>query len=365
MMKKLITCITLIILIGGVIWSAETKLNIVTTTTDLKSIAESMGGDYVNVKSLCQGNQNPHFIQAKPVYITWARNADLWIRIGMELEIGYEEPIIDGSRNTKIRIGNNGHLDASENIIRLEIPTTQKIDRSMGDIHPLGNPHYWLDPYNGRVMAKNITERLKKLVADNAKQCRGIEKNYQAFIKKLDEAMFGVELVKEIGGDKLWEYELADKLDELITKINTERKTQDAQPLNLGGWSAKMNAHRNKKIITYHRSWTYFVNRFELVVAEELEPKPGIPPSPKHLTEVINKIKSEDIKVLLMENFYSPDAPEFVAKKTDISIVQTANSVSGEKPERSGVPTNVGNTSDYISMINNVVEKIDKAFNGK
>ncbi|MDI6788648.1 MAG: metal ABC transporter substrate-binding protein, partial [Planctomycetota bacterium] len=258
-------------------------------------------------------------------------------------------PIIDGSRNTKIRIGNAGHLDASENIIRLEVPTTQKVDRAMGDIHPLGNPHYWLDPYNARVVAKNITERLKKLSAEHKET---FDKNYGIFIKQLDEAMFGAEPVKEIGGDKLWELELAGKLDEFLTKTN-ELRTPNSE-LRLGGWVKKMKPYQGRQIVTYHRSWTYFANRFGLVVAGELEPKPGIPPSPKHLSEVINKIKSENIKVLLMESFYSPDAPEFVAKKTGILIMPTAGSVGGEKE-----------ATNYIAMIDNIVAKIDKAFGGK
>lgn len=329
------------------VWADENKLKVITTTTDLKSITESVGGDLVDVKSICQGGQDPHFIQAKPIYMTWARNTDLWIRIGMELEIGYEEAIIDGSRNTKIRIGNEGHLDASENILRLEVPTTQKVDRAMGDIHPLGNPHYWLDPYNGRVVAQNITERLKKLAPEHKEK---FDKNYLTFTKKLDEAMFGAELVKEIGGAKLWELELAGKLDEFLTKTNAELKTQDKPLLALGGWAKKMLPHRGKKIITYHRSWSYFVNRFGLVVAEELEPKPGIPPSPKHLADVIKKIKAEDIKVLVMENFYSRTAPDFVADKTGIVIVEVANSVGGEKT-----------ATDYITMIDNIVNKIENS----
>jgi ABC-type Zn uptake system ZnuABC Zn-binding protein ZnuA len=350
-MKKWLMVIVISLLVIPFVSAEEKKLNVVTTTTDLKSITESVGGEFVSVKSICQGDQDPHFIQAKPVYMTWSRNTDLWIRIGMELEIGYEEPIIDGSRNTKIKIGSDGHLDASENILRLEVPTTQKVDRAMGDIHPLGNPHYWLDPYNGRVVAKNITERLKKLVPEHKED---FDKNYAVFIKKLDEAMFGIELVKEIGGNKLWELELANKLDGFLIKLNEERKKQDKPLMVVGGWAGKMKPYQGKKIITYHRSWTYFVDRFDLVVSEELEPKPGIPPSPKHLVDVIKKIKADGVKILLMENFYSRQSPDFVSDKTGITIVEVANSVSGEKA-----------ATDYIAMIDNVVNKVEKAFSGK
>lgn len=347
-MRKYLVILIVLLITWQLAFAKEERINVVTTTTDLKSIAEAISGEYVSITSICDGNQDPHFIQAKPVYMIRARDADLWIRIGMELEIGYEEPIIDGARNPKIRIGTPGHLDASENIIRLEVPTTQKVDRAMGDIHPLGNPHYWLDPYNGRIVAQNITERLKKLAPEYKET---FDNNYQSFIRRLDEAMFGGDLVNAAGGNKLWELELAGKLDEFLAKINELRAAKHEPSLALGGWTGKMLPHRHKKIITYHRSWSYFANRFGLVVAEELEPKPGIPPSPKHLVEVIKKIKAEDIKILLMENFYSPTAPEFVSNKTGINVVAVANSVGGEDK-----------ASDYISMINNVVEKISAAF---
>ncbi|MBI4834181.1 MAG: zinc ABC transporter substrate-binding protein [Planctomycetes bacterium] len=358
-MKNKYLCLLVIgLLVIGLlnIWAEEKKLNVVTTTTDLKSITESIGGDFVNVKSVCQGGQDPHFIQAKPVFMTWARDADLWIRIGRELEVGYEAPILEGSRNPKIKVGETGHLDASEHILLLEVPTKQ-VDRSMGDVHPLGNPHYWLDPYNGRIIAKSIAERLKKLLAENAEQCRGIDKNCNAFIKKIDEAMFGAELVKEISGDKpassadrLWELELAGKLDEFITETNTERKKQDKPSVTLGGWAGKMRAYRGSKIITYHRSLSYFANRFGLVVAEELEPKPGIPPSPNHLVAVIKKVNEEKIKALIMENYYSCKAPDLIAEKTGIKIVVITNSVGGDESAK-----------DYVSMIDNIITKFVKS----
>ena len=347
-MRKYLIILACLFITFQQLFAKETRLNVVTTTTDLKSIAESIGGEHLSITSICDGNQDPHFIQAKPFYMVRTRDADLWIRIGMELEIGYEEPIIDGSRNTKIRIGQDGHLDASENILRLEVPTTQKVDRAMGDIHPLGNPHYWLDPYNGRIVAQNIAERLKKLAPEYKET---FDNNYQVFIRRLDEAMFGEELVKQMGGDKLWELELAGKLDEFLAKTNELRTANNKPRLKLGGWALKMSPHRGGKIVTYHRSWSYFANRFGLIVAEELEPKPGIPPSPKHLVEVIKKVKSEEVKILLMENFYSLNAPEFVSKKTGIRVVPVANSVGGEDT-----------AGDYISMINNIVEKISVAF---
>lgn len=200
---------------------AKDKLNIVTTTPNLASIAESVGGEHVSVTSIGSGDEDPHFIQAKPSYMMKARKEDLWIRVGLELEIGYEGLILQGSRNPRIQINTPGHLDASEGIMKLEVPTS-KIDRSMGDVHPLGNPHYWLDPYNGKIIAQNICQRLKQLDPDDAND---YDRNLAAFNSKLDNAM--------------------------------------------AGWVAKLKPFEHAKIVAYHRSWPYFANRFNLDIVAE------------------------------------------------------------------------------------------------
>ncbi len=276
------------------------KLNVVTTTTNLASIAESVGGEHVSVTSIGSGNEDPHFIQAKPSYMMKARKADLWIRVGLELEIGYEGLILQGSRNPRIQINTPGHLDASEGILKLELPTG-KVDRSMGDVHPMGNPHYWLDPYNGKIIAKNICQRLKQLDPEHTED---YDRNLAAFLSKLDNAM--------------------------------------------AGWVAKLKPFEHSKIVTYHRSWPYFANRFNLDVVAELEPKPGIPPGPGHILEVINTMKSEKAGVILMEPFYNRDDAEAVAKKTGANVVVVPNAVNEQ-------------VKDYIAMLDNVVNRLSDA----
>ena len=276
------------------------KLNVVTTTTNLASIAESVGGEHVSVTSIGSGNEDPHFIQAKPSYMMKARKADLWIRVGLELEIGYEGLILQGSRNPRIQINTPGHLDASEGILKLELPTG-KVDRSMGDVHPMGNPHYWLDPYNGKIIAKNICQRLKQLDPEHTED---YDRNLAAFLSKLDNAM--------------------------------------------AGWVAKLKPFEHSKIVTYHRSWPYFANRFNLDVVAELEPKPGIPPGPGHILEVINTMKSEKAGVILMEPFYNRDDAEAVAKKTGANVVVVPNAVNEQ-------------VKDYIAMLDNVVTRLSEA----
>ncbi len=276
------------------------KLNVVTTTPTFASIAESVGGEHVSVTSIGSGDEDPHFIQAKPSYMMKARKADLWICVGMELEIGYEGLILQGSRNPRIQKNTPGHLDASEGIMKLEVPTG-KIDRSMGDVHPLGNPHYWLDPYNGKIIAKNICQRLKLLDPEHAGD---YDRNLAAFDSKLDNAM--------------------------------------------AGWVAKLKPFEHSKIVIYHRSWPYFANRFNLDVVAELEPKPGIPPGPGHILEVINIMKSEKAGVILMEPFYNRDDAEAVAKKTGAKVVVVPNAVNEQ-------------VKDYIAMLDNVVNRLSEA----
>jgi len=282
---------------------AKDKLNILTTTPDLKSIAQYVGGDKVQVDSLGYGTQDPHYLEAKPSYMLKAKKADLFVRVGLELEIGYEELIIDGSRNKKIRFGQPGHLDASAGVPLLEVPTTQAVDRSMGDIHPMGNPHYWLDPVNAKVVAANIAKRLGELSPVDVAY---FQQNLAAFCKKIDEKM--------------------------------------------AVWNATIAPFRGQKVAIYHRSWPYFFNRFGLVDACELEPKPGIPPSPGHLAEVIEIMKRDKIPIILMEVFYDEVPAKFVSEKTGAKVVIVPNSVGGT-PE----------AKDYFSLIDTLVNKITAA----
>jgi ABC-type Zn uptake system ZnuABC Zn-binding protein ZnuA len=345
-MKKLLIIVALLILLVSQITAGDSKLNILTTTSDLKSIAEEIGGKYVNVTSICAGNQDPHFAEAKPSIIAAARKVDLFVVIGLELEVGYEPLIIEGARNTKIKPGSDGYLDVSEGVLLREVPTG-KIDRSMGDVHPFGNPHYWPDPYNGRIIAQNIAKRLQKIDSSHSEE---YQNNCLGFIKRIDEAMFGVELVKQIGGDKLWELELAGKLDDFISQTNEQRTVKNEQIIQLGGWKLKTKPLQGMKIIIFHRSWNYFTNRFGIIVSGEVEPKPGIPPGPGHLKDLIQKIKSENAKIILMESFYPRNSADFVAGQTGTKVVMAALSVSGEDSAK-----------DYISLIDNLINKLLEA----
>lgn len=324
---------------------AKDKLSVVTTTTNLESIAKAVGGDTVNVATISTGKEDPHYIAAKPSYMLKAKKADLWIRVGLELEIGYEGLILEGSRNPRIHVGMPGHLDASAGIHPLEVPT-QKIDRSMGDVHPLGNPHYWLDPYNGRIIARNICDRFKELDPAHGDD---YEHNLAGFLLKLDSAMFGSGLVQAIGGEQLWKMQTNGTLESYIKEYNEKTAAADRK-LSLGGWAAKLKPFEHAKIVIYHRSWPYFFDRFNLDDVVELEPKPGIPPGPAHILDVINTMKSQKAGVILMEPFYSQRDAEAVAKKTDATVVVVATAVNGQKE-----------ATDYIAMLDNIVMRLGNA----
>jgi len=303
-MRKVIILLTLLLGLSGIAYCKDV-ISVLTTTEDLKSITEAIGGAKVKVDSLARGYQDPHFVAAKPSFMMKAKNADLFMVIGLELEIGYEELIINGSRNQRIRIGQQGYLDVSEGVSLLEVPTTTKIDRSMGDVHPMGNPHYWLDPENVKIVAYNIANRLSELSPDNAQYFQG---NLISFDKKIDEKM--------------------------------------------AEWNKKMVPFKGRKIAIYHRSWPYFVDRFGLVIACELEPKPGIPPSPAHLKEVIDIMKRDKVGVILMEVFYDEKPAQFVAGQIGAKVIVVPNSVGGTKE-----------ANDYIGLMDTIVNKLAEAFN--
>jgi zinc/manganese transport system substrate-binding protein len=304
MRKYIITFSILFLLssIAGVSKASEGKLQVLASTSDLKSIAEFIGGDKVEAASITAGYQNAHFVEVKPSYMLKARNADLFIKIGMDLEIGWENLILEGARNSKILAGTIGYLDASDGIHKLQLPTGS-VDRSMGDIHPMGNPHYWLDPLNAKIVAANIADRLSRILPQDESYFR---ENLLEFNKRIDQKM--VE------------------------------------------WKTKLDPFKGESIAIYHRSWTYFADRFGLNVACELEPKPGIPPSPGHLKEAIGIIKQKGVKVILIEVFYDKKPAYFVASQTGAKVVVVPNSVGGTKE-----------TKDYFSLINVIVDRLAEA----
>lgn len=315
--------------------AAAAPLKIVATTSDLAAIARAVAGDATEVRAVCAGTEDPHMLAARPSVVLQARDADLWIRVGLELEIGWEGPILDGSRNPRIRVGAPGHLDASESALVLDVPQTT-VTRAMGDVHPMGNPHYWLDPLNGRRIAEAIAERLSLLDPANAALYR---KNAAAFQTALDERMFGAELVRAVGADALWAKTQDGTIAAFLSNPNNLEQAR--------GWVKAMWPLRGQKIVTYHRSWVYFAHRFGLQVVAELEPKPGIPPTAAHLAKIAEAARADGVKIILQEPFYSPKAARQLAAKIGARVVVAPNAVGGQ-PE----------ATDYLALFDLIVAKL-------
>jgi ABC-type Zn uptake system ZnuABC Zn-binding protein ZnuA len=323
---------------GAVSTASAATLKVVTTTQDLASIAAAVGGKNATVSALIQGARDPHRLEAKPSFMSKVSNADLFIAVGLELEVGYEKPILTGSRNAKVAVGAAGHVYASEYSIVLEKPTGT-VTRAMGDMHPYGNPHIWLDPYNARSIALKLGE---KMAALNASDAAAYRSNAKVFADKLDDKMFGAPLVNKYGADKLWT--LIRNKDLLSTL-----REQNTMSL-LGGWVGRMAPYVNSNVVTYHRSWSYFINRFGLVSVGELEPKPGIDPTPSHLAKVIDIVKQSNVKAILQEPYYSTRNAEFVASRTNAKVVVCPGSVGHESA-----------ASDYFALMDTIVNRVSSA----
>jgi len=313
------------------------EIRVVTTTTDLADIVRSVTGDLAEVSSLTTGHEDPHTLTAKPSFIVRARDADVWVRIGMELEIGWEPVILREARNPRLHVGMPRHIDASTYVIRMEVPT-QRVTRDQGDIHPEGNPHYWLDPLNGRLVASALCERLSDLYPAHKAT---FEKNRDTFVQALDTHMFGSALVELLGGEALWKALLEKRLEPLLKEKNIAEKT--------GGWYARMRPHQGKTLLTYHRSWIYLADRFGLRCDLQLEPKPGIPPSAKHLAALVTEAKGRQVRVILQEPFYTLKAAEFVASRTEAKIV-VVPAMTGGAPE----------AGSYLKMLDHVILKLSE-----
>ena len=284
---------------------AQSKLNVITTTEDLAAIAREVGGDRVTVESIARGYQDPHFVEAKPSFILKLQKADLLIVVGRELEIGWLPPLVQQSRNGKIQPNAEGYLDASLGAQILEIPTGT-ITRAMGDVHPLGNPHYWMDPENGKRIAKEIADAFDRQRPGN-----------KAFFDQ--------------------------RLGDFTTRLDAAEKK----------WLALMAPYKGTKVVTYHRSFPNFAERFGLEIVGYVEPRPGIPPTPQHTLDLITEMKRQNVKVMLIEPYFDLKTPTAIGRETGARVLVMPPSVGGVKE-----------TSDYFALfdynINLLVDALKK-----
>ena len=271
---------------------ANAQLKVVTSTTDLYDIAKAVGGDKIKAVHIGEGYQDPHFIEAKPSFILQLRDADVFAFVGLDLEIGWMPLLLEGARNQKIMFGGPGYLDVSRAIPVLDVPRGN-VDRSMGDVHPLGNPHYWLDPENARRIARLFKDRFSELDHKNED---AYERNEKAF----------------------------------ESRISSAEQT----------WAGDLAAIKGKPVVAWHTSWRYFAEYNGMNIVAFMEPKPGVPPSPSHLVEVINAMKRTGAKVIVMEPFYDRKTADLVARQTNAKVLILPPSVGG-----------VPGVTDYVQLM--------------
>jgi len=307
-MKTTMTNKTAALALGAITFiSAQStaQLRVVATTPDLASVAREIGGDRVNVVALAKPTEDAHFVDAKPSFIVTLNRADALIEGGAELELGWLPPLLENSRNSKIAAGAPGRIVASEGIRLLEIPTS--FDRSKGDIHSLGNPHFMIDPAAAKVVARNIASHFAALDPRNAATYNA---NLARFNSRID--------------------------------------------AKLADWQKQLAPYRGAKIVTYHRDFIYFAQRFGLSIVDELEPKPGIAPSPAHLAQVIGEMKRNNVKLILVQPFQNRKTAETVARQTGAAVV--------DAPQQPGA---ANNTSSYFDNMDNLVRAIAAALGGR
>lgn len=282
--------------------AAGAQLRVVTSTTDLHDIAHEVGGNRITARSISQGYQDPHFVEAKPSFVLQLRNADVWAFVGLDLEIGWMSLLLDGARNPKIRPGAAGYVDVSRAIPVIDVPKGP-VDRSQGDVHPRGNPHYWLDPENAKRIAGLFRRKFTELDPAGASVYAA---NERAFNNRLDAA---------------------------------ER-----------GWAAQRARLRGKPIVAWHTSWKYFADYTGVNIVGFMEPKPGVPPSPAHLAGLINTIRRTGAKVIIMEPFYDRKIANFVAARTGATVLVLPPSVGA-----------VRGVNDYIEVMQHNIRRLAEA----
>jgi ABC-type Zn uptake system ZnuABC Zn-binding protein ZnuA len=295
--------VLLVFLLG--VQEASAKLRVVTTTTDLAELVRQVGGEHVQVESICKANQDPHYLQARPSLMVKMRHADLVVAVGLELEAGWLPLLIRGSRNPKIRPGGDGYMELGSLVNPIDIPTS--VDASHGHVHAHGNPHFWLDPVRYEGLIVDITRRLMDLDRAHGPQYKA---NAHAFTERL------------------------------MAKIIE--------------WRKKLEPYKGTLVLSYHDTFNYFLDRFGLVSAGTLENKPGIPPTPRHLSRVIQRVKRAGVPVLFHERFHDQKPSAFVASRSGATLLVMPTAV-GAIPE----------ATDYISFIDSIVDRFITAMESR
>ncbi len=320
---------------------AARPIQVCATVPDLGSLTREVGGDQVSVTVFAKGPEDAHFLEPKPSFIKALSQCDLYIQAGMDLEIGWVPNLLQNARNGAVSPGGRGFLDASSVITPLEVPTGP-VDRSMGDVHPLGNPHYLVDPLNGLRVARLIRDKLIEL---RPSQKSYFEERYVSFSRRLGEALVGEKLARKYDVEKLALLFERGRLEAFL-------KGQGEASL-LGGWLGLMLPYYGTKVVDDHNTWPYFARRFGIQIIGHLEPKPGIPPTTGHLRALVERMRVEGVKAVLASPYYDPRHAQFISENTGARVVNLAHQVGGRE-----------GTGDYLSMIDYDVRQLAAALRG-
>lgn len=292
--------------------AGDGRVRVVATVPNLASICRAVGGDRVEVSTICAWNQDAHAVDPRPSYVVKLRDADLLLVTGLDLEMGWVPPLTERSRNARVLRGGPGYVDCSQGIDVLEVPAGP-VTRAEGDVHPFGNPHYLTDPGNARVVAGTIAGVLARASPAGA---GAFEAGRKAFERLLDEAMFGAALVDGVGGAQLWRLHAEGRLDAFLQEQGPELGKARGE-----GWAGRMRGRRGLPIVTYHKDLSYFVRRFGLEVAGHVEVKPGIPPSARHLVELTETIRRREAPLLVTRPYAERRSTDLLAARTGIAVL--------------------------------------------
>jgi len=323
---------------------ADRKVKVVASVPNLGSIAAAVGGTRIDLTVIASGVQDAHFVDPKPSFIVRMKNADLLIVNGLDLEIGWIPSLTQGARNARVLPGGAGYVDASTGIPVVEIPAS--LSRAEGDVHPYGNPHYLTDPLTAETVAGTIAAALAR--ADPAGSDL-YEQNRRAFVARLHAAMFGKTLVDLVGGPKLAREATAGTLD---TFLGTTAGGATLRS-RLGGWLGSLAPCRGRAIVTYHRDWSYFAGRFGIVVADYVEPKPGIQPSARHLEDLVTLLGRKGPNLIVTRPYVEHRSTDYLAGKTGVPVLTLPIETGGDPA-----------AGDYFALFDLITSRLAAALGG-
>ncbi len=330
----------LLTLHGGATPPAPVK--VVTSLTTYAAIAREIVGDRGIVRSIAVGDENPHYVQPKPSFVPLLANADVFVTTGLDLEL-WVPALLDKAGNPKVTEGGPGYVAVYAGMDLLDVPTS--FSRTQGDIHVFGNPHIWTDPINAVQIARNILTGLRRVSPENADYFVAREKDFE---ERTYRALFGDELVTLLGAQTLADLDRQGKLFDFLAAQKYEGAPLSSR---LGGWLKQAMPFRGKEVACYHKEWDYFSREFGLPCFDYIEPKPGIPPTPRHVQEVITEMRDRNIKVLLSTNYYDRSQVQEVAQRTGATAVIVPSNTGGQP----GVNT-------YFDLMNLWITELARAF---